>query len=242
MRGIARGLIHALIKKIMTEKANPKVLVVVVYTAKKGYCEWLFPIVFDKLTYENKTPLFVTEKNYPELDDCSTGEAICSLGRNIGITYAKEHGFDYILQLDSDLDTPEDTIERLLATGKPLVGGAVAARGNENALIGHNYKQPSDFERLQINKEYGVGLVEVDGTSGSCLLIARSIFSKISLDSYTGPAVIRHRYTGEDEYYQMLVFKKFGIKPFIDFNLKPWHHDANGWKYRLWGDKKYWRE
>jgi hypothetical protein len=219
----------------------PKVLVNIVYTDYKAYCKWLYPVVYDSLDYPNKEEFFVTEENTPELADLKTGEEIAAAGRNAGIYYARKNDFDYILQLDCDVEPPKDVIQRLLAVDHPLAGGAVAARGNENEFIGHYYHTHGNHIRLAVPQKDAHGIVEVGGTASACLLIAREVFSQVDYEGYKGPNTIHDRFTADDEYYQIKVFKELEIRPKVDFNLKPWHYDANGWMYRLWGDRKYWR-
>ena len=66
------------------------VLVVIVYTQHKKYARFLFPKIYDCLTYKNKACAFIDENNYPELGRCATGEERAALGRNIGIELAKK--------------------------------------------------------------------------------------------------------------------------------------------------------
>ena len=225
----------------MTIEKKPSVLVAVVYTDYKAYCKWLFPKVYDALTYENRNLLVVDVEKEPALADLETGEEIAGMGRNYGMHYAVEHDFDYILQLDCDVETPKDTIERLLAAESPLVGGAVAARGDANSIIGHMYRSRDKLTRERIARPQVDELVAVDGLGGGHLLIAREVFSKVGLSDYLGGDMIKGRHTMEDEYYQIKIFDALSVRPVVDFSLRPWHYDANGWAYRLWGEKKYWK-
>lgn len=227
------------IKKVMNKKL-PSVLVSVVYTDYKHYCDWLHPIIYDRLSYPNKKLMLVTKDNLPELANMPTGEQVAALGRDFGIRYARANNFDYILQLDCDVEPPDDIIEQLLAINHPLAGGAVAARGNENEYIGHDYAENDKLERVAIFKDQAIGIREVGATASACLLIAKEVFSKVDYTGYEGPNTIHGRFTADDEYYQIKIFEKLKIRPLVDFTICPWHYDSNGWKYKLWGEKKYW--
>jgi glycosyltransferase involved in cell wall biosynthesis len=218
----------------------PSVLVVIIYTDYKSYCKKLMPQIFDMLTYKNKTLLYVTPENCPELRTATTGEEVCSIGRNFGYKYATKHNFDYVFQLDHDCEPEPDALQRLTSTSRPLVGGLLAHRGNPWEVIGHRYSDRNLLTRVPLRRNELQGVVEVDGASGGYLLIARSIFSKVNLDDYTGPDIIPYRHTAEDEYYQIKIYNKLGIRPSLLANLKSWHYDADGFKYRNFGETKQW--
>lgn len=219
----------------------PKVLVVVVYTDYKEYCKFLYPAMFERLTYPNKELCLITDQELPGLSELPTGELIAARGRQYGIEKALEGNFDYILQLDYDVEPPVDTIEKLLFPSVPLIGGAVASRSDANSFIGHNYSNREKLTRRSIS--YGkVGIVETtDGVAGGCLLISRDIFKEVDYKKYKGPDTIPGRFTADDEFFQIEVYNKLGIIPKCSFYVRPWHYHDDGWAYRLWGEKKYWR-
>lgn len=224
------------------KELKPSVLVVVVYTDYKYYCKRLHSQIYESLTYENRNLLLVDVEKDPALADMKTGEEIAGAGRDFGMQYAKKHNFDYILQLDCDVEVPKDTIERLLATEYPLVGGATAARGDANVCIGHMYRDRDELLREPIPGRQVEGTMLVDGLAGACLLIAKEVFTKVDLSDYRGGDTIEGRHTMEDEYHQIKIFEKLSIQPMVDFGLRPWHYDGNGWAYKLWGEKKYWKK
>jgi len=183
----------------------------------------------------------VTDRFYPELLSCPTGEQVCADGRNYGILRARRGGFDYVLFLDHDLDVDPDIIQKLLAVHHPVACAPVAARGDAWALIGHNYKNRATLEREPLLKVDSKPVWTVDGASGAAELIARRVFEAVDLSDYRGPDTIPGRFTADDEFLQIEIFKKFGIKPKIRMDIKTWHYDSNGYKYQVWGNVERWR-
>jgi len=222
----------------MTKK--PKVLVVVVYNAGKQYCQSLYPIVTGNLHYSEKEILEVTELQEPKVGTAATGEEAAAAGRNYGMHYARKHKFDFMFQMDIDIVPPVDIIQRLLATGSFFVGAAVAARGNENQCIGHIYRNRDLLSREPLYRPPDDDVLAVDGIAGAALLIGREVFGKVDLADYKGPDHIEGRHTADDEYYQIKVYNELGVVPECDYGLRPWHYDADGYAYRLWGHREYW--
>ena len=220
---------------------QPSVLVVIVYTSYKEYAKWLIDKVFDSLTYSEKVLLLVDEKTFPHITEHATGEERAAAGRQVGIDYAREYNFDYILFLDCDLQPPADVIEKLLECKQDMAGGATAARGDANNCIGHFYNNHTDKIRRPISKSLGLKILQVDGIGGCCLLVSRRIFEAVDYEGYRGPDTIAGRFTADDEYFQIKAYERFGVVPYVNFEVRPWHYDSNGYAYKLWGDKKYWK-
>lgn len=217
---------------------KPKVLIVIVRYGPKTYCWDFFPEFVNKITYENKEILLVDEKNCKELQGDNLGETICSKGRNYGIHYARKKGFDYIFDLDLDLEPESDCIDKMLSLNYPLVGGLVAARGNAYQIIGHSYKNEITWEREPLYYPDLKTGDEVDGISGAALLVGKELFMKYDYSEYTGPDTIRGRFTADDEFFQMKIREGLHIRPKIIKELNWWHYNDDGYKYQLLGKKQ----
>lgn len=227
----------------MTKTEHPnlaKVLVSYVYTDYKAYCRWLYPKSFFALTYEPKTVCWVDKRIIPGLDDLPTGEQIAAVGRNYAIKQARKGDFTHILFLDLDLMPEPDTIQRLLAAKDDIAGALVAARGNAYDVIAHRYGSECLLTREKLDIDRCKGIIRVGGTAAACLLVSRNVFEAIDLDDYFGPETLPGRYTADDEYFQIKVLTTLGIHPVIDCNLRPWHYDADGYKYKCFGKVKKW--
>jgi hypothetical protein len=214
------------------------VLVCIGYTDFKYYVRPLFPRIFLDLSYENKTPLFVTDKNYPGLSNFESGDIVTARLREFGVNYAVKHNFDYIFFLDVDAIPDEDIIEELMTVKSPIAGAVVAWRGDSTKIIGHNYRDRATLERepLRFNRMYGT--YEVDGTSGAALLVHKSVFTKVDYSGYKGVGTIPGRTTCDDEFYQIKVFNKLKIRPALNLGVRVWHLHSDGFAYQWYGQKK----
>jgi len=215
-----------------------KVLVCIGYTDIKHWCRPLVPRIYEDLTYKNKELLFVTKENCVGLDKLHSGEEIAATIRNMGIREARKGDFDYIFFCDVDTIPDVDIIEKLIETGKPMVGGAHAARGNAELLIGHYYRNYRQKERIPLNFRGVPGTHEVEGISGGLLLVHRSIFKEIDYSGYKGPDTIPGRFTADDEFYQIKTYERLKIKPWVCLDTGGYHLHDDGFAYRYYGKKE----
>ena len=211
------------------------VLVGVVYTPYKKYARHLYPANVDCLTYLRKKALLVTDQEVDGLSKLPTGELIAARGRDYIISYARQFNYDSILFLDVDTVPDPDAIEKMLEVNHPLVGCLHAARGNANQVIGHNYTSRDTLERVSLRREALVNTPIVDGISGGMLLVKKSVFLKVDYSGYQGPHTIPLRFTADDEFLQIKIFKQLKILPKVRDDLKSWHYSDNGRAYRCWG-------
>jgi hypothetical protein len=218
------------------------VLVVIVYTHHKQYCRFLYPKNYQLLNYENKECAFIDEKDYPELQRQPTGEQRAACGRQIGIEIAREKNPDWLFFMDLDVEPEPDAIQKMLAVNHPLVGGMHAARGDAWHLIGHNYVDRKNLERVWLKRSEMVNNPEVDGISGGHLLVARGIYHRVDYTGYVGPNTIPLRFTADDEFLEIKIFNSVKIRPKVATDCRCWHYSDDGRAYRVWGEVKQWRE
>lgn len=218
----------------------PRVLVSYVYTDYKAYVKDLPRTVFKRLTYPNKTYFMVSSVTYPEIERFPSGEQKVAYGRQLAIEHAREEGYDYILFLDADVVPPRAIIELLLACNEVVVGAAVAARGQENLFVAHNYIDREAGVRESITQDQANGVIPVDGVGVGCSLFSREAFMATDYLGYVGPGTTPGRYTGSDEFIFNKLFANTGMRPAALCSVTPWHLHEDGWAYRLWGKKLYW--
>lgn len=93
--------------------------------------------------------------------------------------WLQETDDDYLLMLDTDMVPPEDTIERLLAHDKDIVGGLcfVAGVGSAVRPTLHVVREDKDGKPyIDILYDYPRNqLVKVDATGAACILIKREV-------------------------------------------------------------------
>lgn len=67
--------------------------------------------------------------NAPQFDQDQARLVPICIARNMAVDAALLGGYDYLFFVDADVVVPADSIERLMAHGKPLVSGLVPGRG-----------------------------------------------------------------------------------------------------------------
>ena len=95
--------------------------------------------------------------------------------RNDLVEQAIEEGCTHLLMMDTDQVYPDDTISRLMAHGKPVVGAAVHRRWPPFDLILLR-GEVGAYTHVPEEECYGGGLVEVDATGTGCILFDMSVF------------------------------------------------------------------
>jgi hypothetical protein len=223
------------------DQKKAKVLVSYVYTDYKAYCRWLYPKSFLALTYEPKTVCFADSQKIPELGTLPTGEQVAAVGRNYAIKQARKGDYTHILFLDIDLMPEPDTIQRLLSASTDIAGALVPARGNSHQVIAHTYGSECRLNREPLEPSRCKGIIRVGGTAAACLLVSRRVFEAVDLDDYFGPETLPGRYTADDEYLQMKALVKLDVRPVIVCDLRPWHYDSDGFKYKCFGKEEKWQ-
>jgi len=111
--------------------------------------------------------------------------------RNMTIQYALDHGYDYLLSVDTDLVLEEHTLQQLLSDGKDIVAGLFWTNGWSNAWM---YDQVGGYDP-EWSKP---GLYRI-GMSGALILISRKVMEE-GVD-YTPIPVLRKAVFGEDRHF-----------------------------------------
>lgn len=133
-------------------------------------------------------------------------------------TMALAQGADYILWLDSDMRFPKDTLSRLLAHDKPIVGCNYSQRVVPPKPTAHNTVGNGEFIPVW-TKEDSKGLEEVGFLGFGCILTKADVFRKIEKPWFhLGYSTRNHRFIGEDVYF-CLQAQKAGIPVLLDHDL-----------------------
>lgn len=101
--------------------------------------------------------------------------SMIELSRHIGVESALEDGADYILFLDSDMSFPDDTLNRLLAHDKDIVGCNYVQRH-------HPHKSMAYVTEIKDEP-----LVEVTKIPTGVMLIKRKVFDGMSKPYFYHP-------------------------------------------------------
>lgn len=128
--------------------------------------------------------------------------------RNHAAKLAMEGGFSHLMFLDSDMHFPADTLSRLKAAGKPIVGASYVRRTEPYDLLGE-----------KLTTWGGGGLVEVKALPTGCMLINVSVLRKLSAPLFLFEHSHEHgTRTGEDIYFCRKA-REAGVKIWCDTDL-----------------------
>lgn len=96
--------------------------------------------------------------------------SIVAVARNNGVERAQKHAADYILFLDSDMTFPPDTLMRLLAHKKDIVGAVYTKRLPPYEILGTPMPDAHTDP---------AGLAEMQRLPTGCLMIAMKVFNTL---------------------------------------------------------------
>ncbi len=180
---------------------SPKVLVCCPTSSAKEYCQEEYIKNFHELTYPNKE-LFMVDNS----DDRTNSLELKRLGAKVKYVnpkemhiseliaksheecrlYAVKHNFDIILHKESDIISPPDTIERLMAHNKPVAHAMYHIEFGEKSHLmitlkeedGEVHREMQNLELTDLAFVDG-SLKRVYGAGLGCALIRRKVFTKI---------------------------------------------------------------
>lgn len=113
-------------------------------------------------------------------------------GRNVCVEVAQQHKADYLFFVDSDIVVMPDTLNRLLAHDKDVVGGTYIKRAPPHNILG---------SRLDSSAETpATGLVRMAEMPTGCLLIKTKVFDLIDKPYF------RHEVSGESMVGEDILF------------------------------------
>lgn len=163
--------------------------------------------------------------------------------RNRIFNYAVENDYDYVLMMDCDVIPPVDIVDRLLAHDKEVVSGLYFSMFNvdrkqqlksvawkclseveweevKGQLMSGVVRKREDIRRNLTDEEIESGeLQEVIIPSCGCMLVSRSVFSKIKY----GLLDVSGQLNTSDDIYFSRKAREAGIKLYCDPSVKCEH-------------------
>lgn len=151
--------------------------------------------------------------------------------RNDIVEQAVLNGSTHILWLDSDMEFPPDTLNRLLAHGKPVVGANCVkkSRPSEPTAAGHNWKKV-------FTRQSSTGLEKVESTGTGVLLVEMAAYEAMVNQPEMTPIYAfawhagQKRFVGEDVRW-CLNHMKLGGEVWIDHDLSKQIRHVGRWGY-----------
>lgn len=144
--------------------------------------------------------------------------------RNTCIKEFLEDYWDYLFFIDSDIVPPVETLEKLVAADKDVIGAVCFSwKPDDNGImfpypVTVKYAKDGNYERY-----YGQGIEEVDATGGACLMIKREVLEKVDR-----PCEVMYHANGtaslDGDFRMCQKFQEAGFKIFIDFSLVCSHY------------------
>lgn len=109
----------------------------------------------------------LTGRGTPTMIVLDTRSSDVAWSRNEAVRQALAGPYTHLMQLDSDMHFPADTLERLLSHGKPIVGATYVRRCEPYGLLGA-FERPAE-----------TGLIEALELPAGCLLINVAALRKL---------------------------------------------------------------
>jgi len=153
--------------------------------------------------------------------------SITSIARNNICEAAEQQGCTHIMFLDTDMTFPPDTIEKLLAHDKDIVGGLYFERYHPyKPAVFWKHPDGSGDYALPHHIPYGE-LMECDALATGCMLIKMDVFKKLSKPWFEY-RVAEYGSKKEIKFYsEDIVFcervKELGYKIFVDTSIECGH-------------------
>ena len=154
-----------------------------------------------------KMMMYMSGKKYRIGLDSPVGESMITRARNRSLgRFIRDGSFDWFFSVDSDIVFDEDLLEKLLDTGKEVVGAIYRVKSKEIASA-CTPVQSSDWrdKTIEMNK----GVQEMQYLSGGCMLVHMSVIMELVgkypelkyFDDYSdeeiwglyNPMIIKHR-------------------------------------------------
>lgn len=137
------------------------------------------------------------------------------------VKQAIDDGCTHLIMMDTDQIYPEDTIQKLLAHGKDVVGAMVHRRWIPFDPILYR-GAPGAYTHVSDEETYAGNLVEVDATGCGCILYDTSVFFGIKEPWFEMYHLPDGRLVGEDINFCNKL-KEAGKKIYVDTSIKVDH-------------------
>ncbi len=163
---------------------------------------------------------------YAVLDIINPRGGVTAANRNQGVLRALKLDADYVLFLDSDMSFPSNTLVRLLAARKDIVGANYVARGpGHRSLV---------IPKGNV-KTTAAGVVEVDKLPTGIMLIRTEVFKKLKKPWFIYPAFEED--IGTEDYPFCDAAREAGYQIYcdIDLSLEVVHWGDMGFRWNAQG-------
>lgn len=128
--------------------------------------------------------------------------------------------FDYLFCVDSDISFKSDTLKKLLAHNKPIVGGIyIQRKPGQHILEVYTNGRNTPYEEIADKS-----LVEVEALGFGCVLINSDVLRNMEYPHFVYKSAIDHRYTVSEDVYFCKKAKSLGFNSYVDPSITCKHH------------------
>ncbi len=150
-------------------------------------------------------------------------------GRNMIASYAIQNNYDYVLCIDSDIEVPQDALEKMLAHDKDYVCGMYRMRRPEQHIevydIGYRLLPPTLLKEVD-------GLLEIGGSGFGCVLVKTSLFAAVGYPQFFyHQAYEYHNIFSEDNDFCKKA-RDLGYKLYCDTSIRCRHKGTVMWEIK----------
>jgi glycosyltransferase involved in cell wall biosynthesis len=140
--------------------------------------------------------------------------------RNNMVESALEEGADYVLFIDADMRFPRDTLERLIAHGKGIIGVNATTRSSPVKATAKTLEIEADgtCNWKQISSKNKTGIQKADGIGCGVMLISKETLNAMVKPWFFFELLPENKLLGEDIYF-CIKAKDVGIDTYIDHDL-----------------------
>jgi glycosyltransferase involved in cell wall biosynthesis len=140
--------------------------------------------------------------------------------RNNMVESALEEGADYVLFIDADMRFPKDTLERLIAHGKGIIGVNATTRSSPVKATAKTLEIEADgtCNWKQISSKNKTGIQQADGIGCGVMLISKETLNAMVKPWFFFELLPENKLLGEDIYF-CIKAKDVGIDTYIDHDL-----------------------
>ena len=179
---------------------------------------WAMP--FDEIVFSRWVKHMLNQRMIMPWDDTLTTEStyISEARNTLHEQFVTVSKLDWLVMLDSDVLPPPDLVERLMATGKKMVGGWYRKKGDPYPPCVYDFVLEDDraIAWWTVREKPGQGLEQVDGAGAGCWLMHRSVAEAVGNRPYN-PDVL------SEDFLLCRKLKELNIPVYIDWSINCAH-------------------
>ena len=143
--------------------------------------------------------------------------------RNICVQKFIESGYEYLFWIDSDMNCPLDTLDKLLAADKSMISAVCLWWNYSPESDSHNIVPMAVRDGKTIT---GQGCTEVDRSNVNCTLIKRAVLESVGIGKfyYDFANPERTELNSSEDYTFCDAVRAAGYKIYVDFDIVTSHY------------------